>query len=101
MLGRFGDEMRITSQRVRSLRELDGSLVFERVGNGGFRLFASFGVEKPALEPRATIRIEEAIYAKLRQGELDPQDAFLDGLVEIEGDVEMAIGLALAALSPE
>jgi hypothetical protein len=100
-LAGLGDEMRITSQRVRSLRELNGSLVFERVGDGGFRLFASFGVEKPASEPRARIRIEEAIYARLRQGELDPQDAFLDGLIEIEGDVEMAIGLALAALSPE
>jgi len=100
-LAGLGDEMRLTSQRVRSLRELNGSLVFERVGPGGFVLFASFGIETPEPEPRATIRLDEAIYAQLRTGELDPQEAFLGGQIEIEGDMEMAVGLALAALSPD
>ena len=100
-LAGLGDEMRLTSQRVRSLRELDGTLVFERVGPGGFVLFASFGIERPEPEPRATIRLEGAVYGRLRTGELDPQDAFLDGQIEIDGDMEMAVGLALAALSPD
>jgi hypothetical protein len=100
-LAGLGEEMRLTAQRVRSLRDLQGSLVFERTGEGGFVLFASFGIETPMPEPQATIRLDEATYARLREGDLDPQDAFLDGLIEIEGDMEMAIGLALAALSPE
>lgn len=100
-LAGLGDEMRLTSQRVRSLRELNGSLVFERVGPGGFVLFASFGIETPEPEPRATIRLDEAVYAQLRSGELDPQEAFLGGQIELEGDMEMAVGLALAALSPD
>lgn len=100
-LAGLGDEMRLTSQRVRSLRDLHGSLVFERVGQDGFTLFASFGVDTPEPEPRAIIRLDEAIYTALRRGELDPQDAFLDGRIEIEGDMEMAIGLALSALSPD
>lgn len=100
-LAGLGDEMRLTAQRVRSLRELHGSLVFERVGPGGFVLFASFGIETPEPEPRSTIRLDAAVYERLRSGELDPQDAFLGGEIEIEGDMEMAIGLALAALSPE
>jgi hypothetical protein len=95
------DEMRLTSQRVRSLRELHGSLVFQRIGTGGFALFAHFGVETPAPEPRAAIRLDETIYARLRSGELEAQDAFLDGQIEVEGDMEMAIGLALAALSED
>ena len=94
------DEMRLTAQRVRSLRELHGSLVFERIGPGGFVLFASFGIETPAPEPHAKIQLDEAVYGRLRSGELDPQDAFLGGEIAIEGDMEMAIGLALAALSP-
>lgn len=98
-LAGLGDEMRLTAQRVRSLRELHGSLVFERIGPGGFVLFASFGIETPAPEPRATIQLDEAVYGRLRSGELDPQDAFLGGEIAIEGDMEMAIGLALAALS--
>lgn len=100
-LAGLGDEMRLTSQRVRSLRELAGSLVFERVGRGGFALFASFGIETPEAEPRATIRLDEAVYGRLRTGELDPQDAFLNGEIAIEGDMEMAVGLALTALSPD
>ena len=39
--------------------------------------------------------------ARLRSGELDPQDAFLAGSVPIEGDEGLAIGLAIAAMSPE
>lgn len=100
-LAGLGEDMRLTSQRVRSLRELHGSLVFERVGAGGFALFASFGIETPTPEPRATIRLDESIYAQLRSGDLDPQDAFIDGRIDIEGDMEMAIGLALAALAPD
>ena len=100
-LAGLGEEMRLTSQRVRSLRELHGSLVFERLGVGGFVLFASFGIETPAAEPRTKIRLDDAIYTQLRSGELDPQDAFMDGRIEIEGDMEMAVGLALAALSPD
>lgn len=100
-LAGLGEEMRLTSRRVRSLRELDGSLVLERVGPEGFRLFAHFGVEAPAATPRTTIRLDAALHAALRAGEVDPQAAFLDGRVEIEGDEGMAIGLALAALSPD
>ena len=100
-LAGLGDDMRLTSRRVRSLRELAGSLVFERVGEGGFALFAHFGVDTPSSEPRATIRIDAETYARLRAGELDPQDAFLAGQVELEGDEGMAIELALTALSPD
>jgi len=100
-LAGLGDDMRLTSSRVRSLRALAGSLTFERVGVGGFVLFAHFGVDTHTNEPRATIRINAETYSQLRAGELDPQDAFLAGQVELEGDEGMAIELALTALSPD
>lgn len=106
-LAGLGDEMRLTANRVRSLRELAGGLVFERIGEGGFALFARFGPDasaedaNPAADPRATIRLDAATYRALRTGELDAQDAFLAGRVETLGDESMAIGLALAALSPD
>jgi hypothetical protein len=100
-LAGLGDDMLLTSQRVRSLRELDGSLVLERVGVGGFSLFAHFGNGVIGAAPRSTIRLESEIYAQLRTGEIDVQDAFLAGSIEIEGDEGMAINLALAALSPD
>ena len=45
--------------------------------------------------------LSESDEARLRSGELDPQDAFLAGSIPIEGDEGLAIGLALAAMSPE
>lgn len=107
-LAGLGDEMKITAQRVRSLRELAGGLRLVREGDGGFVLEAWFGVEPdtsaPANglpEPAATLRLDAVTYAQLRGGELDPQDAFLAGSIPIEGDEGLAIGLALAAMSPE
>ncbi len=107
-LAGLGDEMRITSRRVRSLRELAGGVRLERDGPGGFVLEAWFGVAEDTTMPpvalrgaAATIRLDAATYAKLRTGALDPQDAFLAGAIPIEGDEGLAIGLALAAMSPE
>lgn len=106
-LAGLGDEMRLTAHRVRSLRELAGGLIFERIGEGGFALFAQFGPDasaegtSPAADPRATIRLDTETYRALRAGELDAQDAFLAGRVETLGDESMAIGLALAALAPD
>ena len=99
-LAGLGDEMRLTSLRVRSLRELAGGLVLEQPGQEGFALSAHFGGGEPSPTPRATIRIDAETFASLRSGALDPQEAFLDGRIEVEGDEGMAIGLALAAASP-
>ena len=107
-LAGLGDEMRITAQRVRSLRELAGGVVLDRHGEGGFVLEAWFGVAEDGTagpqdlpEPATTIRLDAATYAQLRNGALDAQDAFLAGDVPIEGDEGLAIGLALAAMSPD
>ena len=100
-LAGLGDEMKLTSKRVRSLRELEGALAFEVEGVGGFSLTAAFGT-KPA-EPlaRASIRLTPEIFAAPRSGELDAQDAFFDEKIAVEGEIGIAIGAALAALSPE
>lgn len=100
-LAGLGEEMKLTALRVRSLRELAGSLRFETTGEAGFALVAHFGDVAAESEPRAGIRIRDEIFARLRSGRLDPQTAFLDGLIEIEGDEELAIRLALAASSRE
>ena len=45
--------------------------------------------------------LDREIYAQLRAGEIDPQDAFMGGKIEIEGDMQVAMQLALAVLSSE
>ena len=94
-------EMKLTSQRVRSLRALKGSLRFEIEGPDGFGLVASFGVDPPEPQPRAGIRLSSEIFEALRSGMLDAQVAFLDERIEVVGDLELAIGVALAAASPD
>ena len=54
-----------------------------------------------AREPKCAISIESETYRDLRSGELNSQDAFMGGKIDIEGDMQMAMQLALAALSPD
>ena len=49
----------------------------------------------------ASISLDAATYGELERGELAAQDAFLTGRVEVKGDMQMAIQLALAALAPD
>ncbi len=100
-LAGLDEEMKLTAQRVRSLRELAGSIRFEVEGPKGFSLVASFGLETPEAEPRAWIRLTPEIFEALRSGALDAQSAFFEEKIEVEGDLELAIGMALAALSPD
>jgi hypothetical protein len=100
-LAGLGEEMRLTSQRVRSLRELEGELVFEVEGRSGFSLTAAFGTGSAEAPARASIRLSPEIFESLQRGELDAQDAFFDEKITVEGDMGIAIGAALAALSPE
>ena len=58
------------------------------------------GIDIPD-EPAATISIDGDAYRDLRSGELNPQDAFMSGKVEVEGDMQMAMQLALAAMTPD
>ena len=41
------------------------------------------------------------VYQQLRSGEMDPQDAFMSGKIDIVGDMQMAMQLALAVMSPD
>ncbi len=60
-----------------------------------------FGPGEPAAEPTTSIAVERGAYAELRSGELNPQDAFLTGRIKVEGDLQLAMQLALAAVSPD
>lgn len=97
----LGDEMKLTSQRVRSLRSLGGSLRFQVRGPQGFELRASFGIDPPEPSPRASISIEPEIFEALKSGALEAQNAFFEEKIQVDGELEFAIGIALAALSPD
>jgi hypothetical protein len=100
-LSGLGQEMRLTRARVELLAGLSGSVRFELRGEGGFALLTHFGAGPASGEPTTSIRVDREAYRALRVGRLNPQDAFLSGQIEVEGDLQLAMQLALAALAPD
>lgn len=100
-LAGLASEMKLTQARIRNLDGVTGGLRFEVTGPEGFAVLTHFGREPVAAQPRTTIQVEPETYAELRRGALDPQAAFIAGKIRVEGDLQLAMQLALAALSPE
>jgi putative sterol carrier protein len=93
--------MRLTRPRVELLSGLEGSIRFVLAGDAGFTLLTCFG-QGPAPEtPTTSITVDRDAYRALQAGELNPQDAFLTGQIQVEGDMQLAMQLALAALAPD
>lgn len=99
----MGAPIKLTRSRVEQLAAVKGALLFELTGEGGFRLVAHLGGEPPADDapPATAIRVDTRAYRELRSGAIQPQDAFLAGQIQVEGDMQLAMQLALAVLSPD
>lgn len=103
----MGAPIKLTRDRVEQIAAVGGTLCFELTGEGGFRLFAKLGSAAPSDRgdggngADTTIRVDTQAYRELREGRLEPQEAFLAGKIAIEGDMQRAMQLALAVLSPD
>ncbi len=95
------EEMKLTSKRIQNLNGLNGSLRFDLTGDNAFSIVALFGSEPVPAEPTCSVTIDEKSYNELRAGTLAPQDAFMAGSVQVAGDMQMVMQIALAAVSPE
>ena len=93
-------ELALTRTRVARLREIDGSIGFERTGERPFSLVVHFGDGAPGDRPDCRLRMTAETHERLRSGALDPQDAFLTEEVQVEGDMQKALQLAYAVLEP-
>ncbi|MCG8592093.1 MAG: SCP2 sterol-binding domain-containing protein [Proteobacteria bacterium] len=100
-LAGMAGEIRLTQQRLDNLQGLAGSLQFEVTGNDGFSLWTHFGSDPLPEEPHCRIQVTDDAYRELRGGNVNPQDAFMSGKIQVEGDMQMAMQLALAVLSPD
>ena len=100
----MGAPIKLTRDRVEQIAAVGGTLCFELTGEGGFQVLAKLGDAAPGEGGNAadtTIRVDAQAYRELREGRLEPQQAFLAGKIAIEGDMQRAMQLALAVLSPD
>lgn len=100
-LSGLAQELKLTKARIDLLAGVQGTVGFEVRGAGGFSLRTHFGPGEPAARPTTSITVDRSAYADLRAGRLNPQDAFLTGQIQVEGDLQLAMQLALAAVSPD
>jgi hypothetical protein len=100
-LSGLAGEMRLTKSRIDNLADVDGLVLFEVTGDDGYALLTHFGSGPLPAEPTTTIRIDEQAYRDLRSGQLDPQTAFISQQIVVEGDMQAAMQLALAAVAPD
>ena len=100
-LSGIAGELLLTRARVENLRGVDGLIRFEVVGEDGFALATHFGPAPVPAEPKTRISVDAAAYRDLRSGALDPQLAFMNQQIRVEGDMQAAMQLALAAVAPD
>ncbi|HEY8155445.1 MAG TPA: SCP2 sterol-binding domain-containing protein [Myxococcota bacterium] len=100
-LSGLSGELRLTRKRIESLAQLRGAVRFAVSGEGGFALITHFGDGPVPDPPNASIEVGAEAYGELRSGKLDPGEAFMNGKIKVEGDLQLAMQLALAALSPD
>ena len=100
-LSGLAGEMKLTRARMDLLADVSGTLRFEVTGDDGFALVTRFGDGPASDPPDTTLRVAPEAYADLREGRLDPQNAFMGGQIQVEGDMQLAMQLALAAMSPD
>lgn len=100
-LAGIAGELSLTRARVERLRAVDGLVRFEVTGEDGFALGTHFGADPVPAEPKTRITVDSAAYRDLRSGALDPQLAFMNQQIVVEGDMSAAMQLALAAVAPD
>jgi hypothetical protein len=100
-LAGLGGDMQLTRRRIEHLVGLSGLMHFEVTGDDGFTLRTHFGSDPIRSEADTRIRMDEAAYRDLRSGEIDLQSAFMDLRIAIEGDMQLALQVALAAIAAD
>jgi hypothetical protein len=99
-LGGPGGNQELTRSRVQRMKGLKGSVEFRmtELPEGDLSVVLCFGgLDKPAT-PQTTITVKAADAKKMATGELNPQAAFMQGVLKITGDAAFAMQLGMAMM---
>ncbi|MFQ5699563.1 MAG: SCP2 sterol-binding domain-containing protein [Myxococcota bacterium] len=94
-------DLTLTPARVQALRELDGALLLRVSGDEAWQVLLCFAPGPAPETPDTEISIAAEQYQMIRNGELDLQGAFMTGKLQLEGNPDPALRLALALMTPE
>lgn len=90
----------LTPARLAALREISGTMRIEVKGTSDWGVVLHFGAP-PVPAARTTVSVGEAEFGQLLAGELDLQGAFMTGKLQLGGDVEVPMKMAMAIMTPE
>jgi len=90
----------VTPARLAALREIEGTMRLEVTGAAPWGVVLHFGA-RPVPEPTTTVAIGEAEFAQLVSGALDLQGAFMTGKLQLGGNVEVPMKMAMAIMTPD
>ena len=90
----------LTPARLEALREIQGTMRIEVTGPSPWGVVLHFG-RPPIPEVTTTVAIADEPFAQLLAGELDLQGAFMSGKLNLGGNVEVPMKMAMAIMTPE
>lgn len=82
-----------------AIGDLDATIQFNLSGDGGGVWSVTFAGGKASVEqgptdsPTLTLSMDAADFLALSQGELNPMQAFMNGKIQLEGDMGLAMKL--------
>jgi len=90
----------LTPSRVAALREIEGTMRIEVKGAQDWGVVVHFGAP-PVPAATTTVSIADAEFAQLLSGALDLQGAFMTGKLQLGGNVEVPMKMAMAIMTPD
>ncbi|HTO55145.1 MAG TPA: SCP2 sterol-binding domain-containing protein [Myxococcota bacterium] len=90
----------LTPARLDALRTIEGTMRIEVTGPAPWGVVLHFGAP-PIPEVTTTVAIGDEAFAQLLSGGLDLQGAFMTGKLNLGGNVEVPMKMAMAIMTPE
>jgi hypothetical protein len=90
----------LTPARLAALKDIEGTMRLEVTGADPWGVVLHFGAG-PVPEATTTVAIPDAEFAQLISGALDLQGAFMTGKLQLGGNVEVPMKMAMAIMNPD